>query len=109
SGAPQHRRLPAAIPVRCEGEAYAPSARFAEHGKGSIRRFFEHFEERAGRTARRALALLPIAHGLDRYADTRGKGSLREPGASPHVTGIARLLGARRIVRGRGNGTRIAG
>src|ERR1700732_3967731 len=57
------------------GEAYAPSARLAEHGKGGIRRFFEHFEERAGGTARRALALLPIAHGLNRYADTRGKGS----------------------------------
>src|SRR4029077_3968115 len=61
------------------GRPYAPSARFAEHGKGGIRCFFEHLEKRACRSARRALALLPIAHGLDRHADTRGEGSLREP------------------------------
>ncbi len=33
----------------------------------------------------RALALLPVAHGLDRHLDALGEGGLRQPAARPHL------------------------
>src|SRR5205814_6624167 len=81
--------------VRQKGYALA---RLGEHREGGVRRLFDHLKERAGGTAWRALALLPIAHRLDRHADPGGESGLGEPGASAHIARIARLLGARGMV-----------
>src|SRR5436853_2925291 len=66
----------------------AASARLAEYGEGGLGSFFDDFKERATRATRRALALLPIAHGLDRHANTGGEGSLGQTGSSPHIAGV---------------------
>src|SRR5262249_9239 len=84
-------------------------ARLTQHPEGGVRGLFDDFEESGCRAARRALALFPVAYRLDRNADPRREGGLGEPGPCTHITGIACLAGTRRIVRGRSNGTRIAG
>ena len=57
----------------------------AQRGEGDIRRPVDQLEQRAGGTARIALALLPVAHGLDRHLDLFGEGRLRQPAARPHL------------------------
>jgi len=74
--------------------------------EGGFRGLVENLEQRARRAARRALALLPIAHGLDRNADAGGKGSLGQTSPPTDVARIARVLlpciGSPRTVTGGG-------
>src|SRR5215471_4120243 len=88
---------------------YAALTRFGEDREGGVGRFFDDFKERTGWTARRALALLPIAYGLDRHADPCRERGLREAGPASHIARIAGLLGAGGVVRGAGDCARIAG
>ena len=46
-------------------------------------------EQRAGRAARLALALLPVAHRLDRHADAGGELGLGQPGLRADAAGVA--------------------
>ena len=71
------------------GRELAP---FAEHREGGLGRFLDDLEQRARRPAWRALALLPIAHGLDRNADPRRKGGLGEAGAAADIAGISGVV-----------------
>ena len=57
----------------------------AQRGEGDVRRLVDQLEQRARRAPRRALALLPVAHGLDRHLDALGEGGLRQPAARPHL------------------------
>src|SRR6266700_1687038 len=59
-----------------------------QHREGQIRRPVEHFEQRARGPARRALALLPIAHRLDRHPDPGGEFRLGQFGAGADPLGI---------------------
>jgi hypothetical protein len=61
----------------------------AKHGKSCLGRPFDDPKERACRTARRALALLPVAHRFNRHADLGGERYLRQPGSSTDVAGIS--------------------
>ena len=45
---------------------------FLKHGEGHVGRAFDDAQQGARRTARLALALLPVAHGLDRHTDAGG-------------------------------------
>src|SRR5262249_43054590 len=67
-------------------------ARLAENGEGSFRRLLDDFEERSRRATRRAFALLPVAHGLDRNADASGESGLGQASASAHIARVARIL-----------------
>src|SRR5262245_4150899 len=52
--------------------------RVAQHRKRHLWRLVDHLEQRAGGSARRALALLPVAHGFDRHADAGRELRLRQ-------------------------------
>src|SRR5438477_9069040 len=59
-----------------------------QHRERDLRGLVNHLEQRPRGTARRTLALLPIAYGLDRHPDARGKFSLGQFRARAHGTGI---------------------
>src|SRR5258707_6478858 len=65
-----------------------PLRRFPpQHRERDIRRLVEQFEQCPRRTARMALALLPVPHRLDRHADARGEFGLSHAGLRAHTAG----------------------
>src|SRR5262245_5116219 len=80
--------------------------RGAQYGEGNVGRLVDDLEQSARGPARRALALLPVAHGLDRHADARGEFGLRELGARAHA---ARVRSVRRRAIGEGTGRNADG
>ena len=72
-------------------DASAPSS--AQSREGRVRRAVDQLEQRARRSARITLALLPIAHGLDRHFDLLGEGGLRQPAARAHLAHERRRIG----------------
>ena len=74
------------------------SGRGPQNREGDVRGLFDHLEQGAGWAPGRALALLPVAHRLDRNSDPGGELRLRELGARPHA---ARIGGIRRCAVGR--------
>src|SRR5690606_34961178 len=68
------------IPARLMAGLFAP-----KHREHDIGRVFDQRQQRTGGTARRALALLPVADGFDRHAEPVGKFGLRETGAGTQI------------------------
>ena len=67
-----------------------PLRRFPpQHRERHVRRLVEQLEQRPRRTARMALALLPVAHRLDRHADAGGELGLRQAGLRADAAGVA--------------------
>ena len=72
----EHGKAVRRLPTRrqwASATGLVPASCRAEHREGDLRRLVDHLEQRARRPARRALALLPVAHRLDRHADAGGK------------------------------------
>src|SRR6478735_10769725 len=70
----------------------------AKHREGGLGRPIDDFEKGAGRAARRAFALLPVAHRLDRNADLRSESGLRQSSSPAHIARVHRILEALGIV-----------
>src|SRR5437867_4418606 len=70
------------------GQTLMWSLGITEHSKCNLRRLVDDLQQGARRTARRPLALLPVAHGLDRHPDAGGKFGLREFGAGTNASSI---------------------
>src|SRR4029078_2211270 len=69
------------MPASAEGASAAPP----QSGGGNDRRLIDQFEQRSRWSARLTLALLPVAHGLDRDFDLFSESSLRQPAARAHL------------------------
>ena len=82
-------------------EAYGALRVGAQHREGDVGRLVDHLEQRAGGAARRTLALLPVAHGLERNPDAGGELRLGELGARAHAAGIGRVGRRRCGTRGK--------
>src|ERR1043165_504304 len=91
--------LPTRLPSVCCASRSARLA--AEHLERPVRRLIEQLEQRPRRTAWLALALLPVAHRLDRHADAGGELGLREPGLRADAARIAGVDRRRPLRRNR--------
>ena len=60
-----------------------------QHRKRHVRRLIQQLQQRPRRAARMALALLPVAHRLDRHADAGGEFGLSQAGLRAHPAGVA--------------------
>ena len=80
----------------------------AQDREGEIGRSVDDLEERPRRSTRGALALLPVADGLDRHFDAGGQLGLGQPGGGADATGIGREIAVvvRRLVTGIGRDRR---
>src|ERR1044071_2501723 len=70
--------LPTRLPSVCCASRSARLA--AQHLERHVRRLIEQPEQRTRRPPRLPLALLPVAHRLNRHADAGGELGLRQPG-----------------------------
>jgi len=66
-------------------QMYENEREVGERLEHRVRGMRDHGEQRAGRSARRALALLPVADGLDGHAELGGELHLGEAGAAAKV------------------------
>jgi len=72
-----------------------PDKVLLEGSEGCLRRTVKHFEQCFGGSRRKSLALLPVAHRVDRHTNAGREHHLGHAGALAYTPGISRRIFAR--------------